>query len=100
MRVISYYRVSSGKQAKAETITSQRTSARALVAARGWTMVAEYEDDGRTARAGHLHQRPGFAQLLADVRAKKCEAVIIVGFDRLSRATDLAERGAILGALQ
>lgn len=100
MRVLAYYRVSSAAQRDADTIASQRQGARGLAAARGWDLVGEYEDDGASARAGRLQRRPGFAALLAAVRAGAADAVLLVAFDRLTRSADLAELGAILGALQ
>src|SRR5690606_12184460 len=100
MRVAAYYRVSSGKQRDAHTIDSQRTAARALCTARGWELVAEFTDDGASARAGKLHKRPDFAALLDGARKRQFEAIILVAFDRLTRSVDLGELGTILGTLQ
>ena len=100
MRVAAYYRVSSTQQREAGTIEGQRREVRALVAARGWELVAELEDDGRSARAGKLAARAGFAQLLELARARAIDLVVCVAFDRLSRSADLAELGGILGTLQ
>ena len=99
MRVATYYRVSSGAQRDAHTIDSQRTAARALIEARGWTLVAEHADDGRSARTG-LSKRTGFADLLDLARRREIDAVVTVAFDRLTRAEDLQEQGTILGKLQ
>lgn len=100
MRVAAYYRVSSGKQKKDHTVDSQRTAVRALCAARGWELVAEFTDEGASARSGKLHKRPDFAAMLAGARAHEFAAVILVAFDRLTRSVDLTELGTILGTLQ
>lgn len=99
MRVVAYYRVSSSQQRDAGTIEGQRAEVRALVASRGWQLVAEHEDDGRSARTS-LHKRTGFASTMADVKAGAAEAVVCVALDRVSRSEDLAERGQIQETLR
>lgn len=99
MRVAAYYRVSSAAQRERDTIAGQRAEVRRLVTARGWELVAECEDDGRSARTG-LDRRTGFAELLRLAGAGRLDAVVCVAFDRLTRAEDLEEQGAILGTLQ
>ena len=100
MKVAAYYRVSSSQQRDAQTIDSQRTSARAPAAARGWKLVAEYEDDGKSARTGQLGRRDGFAALLAAATSRLFDVVIVVDSDRLARSEDLIERAQIYGTLQ
>lgn len=99
MRVAAYYRVSSSQQRERDTIAGQKSEVRALVAARGYELVAEHEDDGRSART-KLAARTGFAAVLELARQRRIDAVVCVAFDRLTRAEDLAEQGAILGTLQ
>src|SRR5690348_1007225 len=100
MNVAAYYRVSSTQQREKDTIAAQRSAAHALLDARGWTLVAEHEDDGRSATEGKLDKRTGFAALLAGARARRFEAVIVGAVDRLTRAGDLGEMGLILGTFQ
>lgn len=99
MRVCAYYRVSSAQQRDRDTIAGQRAEVRRLVESRGYELVAEHEDDGRSART-KLAARTGFASVLELARRRKIDAVVCVAFDRLTRAEDLAEQGAILGTLQ
>lgn len=99
MRVIAYYRVSTTQQRDADTIASQRLSACALCKSRGWKLVREFEDDGRTA-SKQLAKRTGFLAFLDAVRAGEADAVLIIAFDRLTRSADLAEQGMILGTIQ
>jgi DNA invertase Pin-like site-specific DNA recombinase len=61
-----------------------------FVGPRGWQLIAEYEDDGRSAGTGKLDKRTGFAPLLAGVRARRFQAVMVGDLDRITRAGDLA----------
>jgi site-specific DNA recombinase len=103
MRAVCYARVSGAAQRERDTIASQMRTLPAFVAARGWELVRPvdtYVDNGRTAKAGHLEARTGLSRLLRDAAARAFDVVVIVDFDRLTRAEDLTERGMILGALQ
>jgi DNA invertase Pin-like site-specific DNA recombinase len=95
-----YARVSSLGQRDKHTIASQLSTLPAFVASRGWELVGTYVDDGKTAKAGHLEKRDGFAKLLADMGARKFDVVVVVDQDRLTRSEDLRERGEVLGAFQ
>lgn len=100
MRAATYARVSSHAQRDAHTIDSQLRMLPAFVAARGWTLVGAYVDDGHSAKAGKLEDRRGLAALLTAAAAGTIDVVVVVDVDRITRSEDLAERGAILGALQ
>lgn len=103
LRAVIYARVSSRLQRDAKTIKSQLDELPGVVERQGWTLarpVHYYVDDGRTAKAGHLHKRKAFMRLLADARAGEFDVVVVVDLDRITRSEDLAERGQILGALQ
>lgn len=100
MRAAVYARVSSAEQQARNTIASQLSTLPAYCVAQGWTVVATFVDDGRTAKAGHLEKREGLRQLLAAAKARVIDVVAVVDLDRLTRSEDLAERGAIYGALQ
>lgn len=95
-----YARVSSADQRDRHTIESQLVELPAWAAAQGWKVVDTYVDDGRTAKSGHLEKRDGLARLLADAAAGRFSIVVVVDLDRFTRAEDLIERAAILGALQ
>lgn len=103
MRAVLYARVSSAIQRDRETIASQLRVLPAFIASQGWELVKPantYVDDGRSAKAGQLEKRTGLALLLHDAALGLFDVVVVVDVDRLTRSEDLAERGAILGALQ
>ncbi|MDB4957613.1 MAG: putative recombinase, partial [Myxococcales bacterium] len=103
MRAVCYPRVSSSQQRDRDTIESQRRVLPEFISRQGWQMVKPietYVDDGRTAKAGHLDKRTGLAGLLRDAALGLFDVVVVMDIDRLTRSEDLAERGAILGALQ
>lgn len=99
MRVAAYYRVSSGKQRDRETIAGQKTEVRSFIEARGHELVAEFEDDGRSARKARA-KRTGLEALLQLVRSGRVEAVVTVALDRWTRAESLRERYDIIGEVQ
>lgn len=100
MKAAIYARVSSLGQRDKHTIDSQLSTLPAFVTSRGWELTGTYVDDGKTAKAGHLEKRDGFARLLADMGARKFDVVVVVDQDRLTRSEDLRERGEVLGAFQ
>jgi site-specific DNA recombinase len=100
IRAAIYARVSDQKQADKGTIASQLATLPAFVKARGWTLAGTYVDDGKTAKAGHLAKREGFARLVRDMAAGAFDIVAVVDIDRLTRSEDQRERGEILGAFQ
>jgi len=100
MRAAVYARVSDVQQRDKHTISSQLVVLPAYVARMGWQLCGTYTDDGKSAKAGRLAKRVGFAALLRDVAARKFDVVVCVDIDRLTRSEDLQERGEILGAFQ
>ena len=66
----------------------------------GHEIAGVYEDDGLTAKSGHLEERLGLTRLLVDAEAGRFDLVLVVDVDRLTRADDMIERAAILGPLQ
>ncbi len=103
MRAVGYPRVSHSAQRERHTIESQLRVIPAYIERQGWTLakpLSTYIDDGRTAKAGKLEARTGFARLVKDAQKGEFDVVVVVDLDRLTRSEDLAERGAILGAFQ
>src|SRR5688572_23868527 len=103
MRAVIYARVSSQVQKDRHTIASQLSTLPPFVASHGWSLVRppeHYVDDGRTAKAGHLADRPAFARLMKDAARGEFDVVAVVDLDRLTRSEDLRERGEVLGAFQ
>lgn len=99
-RAAIYARVSSQAQRESQTIESQLRVLPAFVKAQGWLLVDTYIDDGRSARAGKLDKREGFARLLKDAHAGRFDVLVVIDIDRLTRTDDMQERAAILGPFQ
>jgi site-specific DNA recombinase len=96
MRAALYARVSSKKQ----SIASQLPVLHGFAARMQWSVVGVYIDEARTAKSGHLDKRKDWQRLQRDMTAGAVDVVAVVEQDRVTRAEDLAERGAMLGALQ
>jgi site-specific DNA recombinase len=67
-----------------EGIERQRTRTKALVKARGWTLVGEYQDNATSATKAR-GSGTDWARLLGDLEAKRVEVVVAVDVDRLVR---------------
>ncbi len=100
MRAAIYARVSSAAQRDKHTIENQLRVLPAFVTAQGWTLAGTYTDDGRSAKAGKLDARDGFARLVRDAEAGKFELLVVVDVDRLTRTDSIEERALILGPFQ
>ena len=59
-----------------KSVTRQRELAREFAATRGWTVVAEFEDDGIS--GAEFKRRPGFQSLLRALRPTAPFSVLIV----------------------
>jgi site-specific DNA recombinase len=82
----TYVRVSTEEQAENGTsLDTQREQARAYVAARGWTLVAEYEDAGISGTKDE-RGREGLRSLMQAARAGDVEVVVVTKVDRFSRS--------------
>jgi len=87
IRCAIYTRKSSeeGLQQEFNSLDAQREAAEAFIksqSAEGWvTLPGTYDDGGFS--GGNL-ERPGLKRLLADVEAKKIDAVVVYKVDRLS----------------
>ncbi len=77
-----YARVSTSMQSTA----LQTDDARALVQARGWPLVAVFEDHGVSGDSAH---RPGLGGLLAAARRGEIDVAVVWRLDRLSRVAQL-----------
>ena len=77
-RVAIYARVSTGDQ----SCEPQLRDLRQYVTARGWEAV-EYVDQGVS---GARDRRPGLDRLLAAVKARKADVVVVAAFDRFGRS--------------
>jgi site-specific DNA recombinase len=100
LRAAIYARVSSIAQRDKHTIENQLRILPAFVAAQGWTLAGTYVDDGRSAKAGKLDARDGFAALLRDAELRRFDLLVVVDVDRLTRTDSIEERALILGPFQ
>ena len=78
-RVAIYARVSTGDQ----TCDNQLCDLREYCRARGWTDVREFTDMGVS---GTRERRPALDKLMAEVRARKVDVVVVAALDRLGRS--------------
>ena len=84
MRVALYARVSTARQAQAQTIDQQLTRLRTFVADHAWSLLDHhiYRDDGYS---GAKLNRPGLDQLRDQASHAALDAVVITAPDRLAR---------------
>jgi site-specific DNA recombinase len=84
MRIGVYARVSTSRQAQAQTIEQQLERLRAAVRERGWVLDAEhvYRDDGYS---GATLSRPGLDRLRDHAALADLDVVVVTAPDRLAR---------------
>jgi hypothetical protein len=80
-RAALYLRVSTTGQ----TVSNQRVELEAAAAARGWTVVATYADEGISG-AKTRHGRPQLDLMLKDAVRRKFDVVMVWAVDRLGRS--------------
>lgn len=80
-RVALYLRVSTSEQ----TVENQRRELRVVARRHGWTVVAEFTDQGISGKNGR-EKRPGFDHLLNGVARREFDRVAAWSVDRLSRS--------------
>lgn len=83
-RTAIYLRVSSEDQVEKYGLPIQRERCRAQTTAKGWQVVAEFEDAGISGTKG-ANQRPGLAALLQAAHKGEIDSVIVLALDRLAR---------------
>jgi len=86
MKAAIYTRVSTQEQAESGTsLDTQRERCREYVAARGWTLVEEFEDAG-VSGAKEIVDRPAFNALMQACRVGRVDVVVVTKLDRFSRS--------------
>lgn len=84
MRAVIYARVSTEEQAEeGHSIDAQIRIAREFCAHKGWTIVGEYIDAGRS---GRTLKRPKMQALIADAPLHTFDVIVVHKLDRLSRS--------------
>ena len=90
-----YCRISLDKRGEGLGVERQETLCRKLAKQRGWKVGEVYVDNDASAYS--RKPRPAYDRMLDDIRAGKCDGVIAVDQDRLSRRlSELAELIEIL----
>lgn len=98
---VAYLRVSTDDQANfGAGLDAQRAAIAAEAARRGWTVIAEYADEGISGGKG-LDQRPGLAAAVEAVEAGHAGILLAAKVDRISRSVrdtaDLVDRARRAG---
>jgi DNA invertase Pin-like site-specific DNA recombinase len=94
-RCAIYTRVSTdnGLEQEFNSLHAQREAAQAYVksqAHEGWKLIRDHYDDGGF--SGGSLERPGLQKLLADIRERRIDIVVVYKVDRLTRSlTDFAK---------
>ena len=80
-----YIRVSTEDQAREGfSLPEQEKRLRAMCEYKGYEIYKVYQDAGISAKTGN--SRPGFEELLQDIRDKKCNTIVVLKLDRLTRS--------------
>ena len=80
-----YIRVSTENQAREGfSLPEQEKRLRAMCEYKGYEIYKLYKDAGISAKTGNT--RPAFEELLQDIRNKKCNTIVVLKLDRLTRS--------------
>ena len=80
-----YIRVSTEDQARERfSLPEQEKRLRAMCEYKGYEIYKLYKDAGISAKTGNT--RPAFEELLQDIRNKKCNTIVVLKLDRLTRS--------------
>ncbi len=80
-----YIRVSTEDQAREGfSLPEQEKRLRAMCEFKGYEVYKVYEDAGISAKTGN--KRPSFDELLQDIKDKKCNTIVVLKLDRLTRS--------------
>ncbi len=85
MRAAIYCRVSSEEQVEGYSISAQQRACKDYCTSHDWEVVAEYIDEGKSARVDDLAKRPAFQQMMQDALSHRFDLLIVHKIDRFSR---------------
>jgi site-specific DNA recombinase len=85
IRCAIYRRVSSPKQKDGVSLLDQESICRAYAASKGWIVVADYVEAGKSAFTEKLTKRTAFQQLLRDAQARMFDIVLVYKMNRFAR---------------
>ncbi|MEV0733314.1 recombinase family protein [Polymorphospora sp. NPDC050346] len=83
MRAALYLRISKDRTGEAEGVERQAEDCRALIDAKGWTLVETFTDNDTSATSGR--RRPGFEALMQAVERRTVDMIVPWNADRLYR---------------
>lgn len=88
MKAAIYTRVSSEMQTGGDhfSLEGQMRACREFCDRKDWQVVAEYVEEGKSARKDNLRNRPKFRQMLADAEAHQFNVIVFHKLDRFSRS--------------
>jgi DNA invertase Pin-like site-specific DNA recombinase len=89
-RAVGYFRVSSEEQVEGYSIAAQERAYRQYVEAHNYISIAEYLDEGLSARTDNIRRRPQFTQMLHDAQVGLFDVIIVHKMDRFSRSLKVA----------
>ncbi len=84
-RAAIYTRVSSDEQVDGFSLDAQLRALEESCRAKGWSIVAHYSDEGKSARGDDLAKRPQFARMMRAVEAREFDVVVVHKLDRFAR---------------
>jgi site-specific DNA recombinase len=84
-RVAVYVRVSSEEQLEGYSLDAQLRAARQYCADKGWTIAAEYVEEGKSARYEDLSRRPRFQAMLEASESRAFDVLLVHKLDRFAR---------------
>src|SRR5262249_38787165 len=93
-RAVIYCRVSTDLQPSGTSLTSQRHQCVDFAARNGWTVVAEFIEEGVSGAAA---DRPALGELLARCDQRAIDVVVLAKLDRLGRS--LRDLAPLIGRL-
>lgn len=85
MKAAIYYRVSSEEQVDGYSLDAQRRALLDFCASKGWEVVEEYADEGKSARGDDIAKRPAFKRMMEDAEARRMDVVVVHKLDRFAR---------------
>jgi len=85
LRAAIYCRVSAEEQTEGYSLDAQTRACRQLVEERGWSLVRECVEPGRSARAEDVTKRPTFLELVNSAVDKQVDVIVVHKLDRFSR---------------
>jgi len=98
MKAIAYYRVSSQSQQEKESIDLQKNTHQDFIKAKGYDVVAEFEDDGISGE--EISKRPGFRNALERLKKGDVDVMVVYLVDRIGRFKRRKDRNHVIELLE